>query len=686
MVWGRKNSKISGRQVKKLLKQAQNHEKMRDYGQAFQLYRQCEAHQDAARVLALEGRHAEAGQLLHAVLGLARVELEKLTNEERKLAFLAASYLDKGGDTPLAVDILSTLGELDRAARMLEKSGDYVGAQRLRTGDGRGGSATVPAVGPGGESACAGEGTVSAEGARRLEQKGKLEAALECYLALDCHVEAGRILRKLGRLVDAAQLLTQGGEPFEAAQCYLEAGEARPALECLIGVSKVDHRYRMAAALAIDIVLEQDLLDILVQNFLLPFLRSGPAHDAEADTFLRLSELYSANHLNQLAQDALEQVLRRHPGDERAVAALHQLVGPLPSSWASQAAEPTAGVAETIDQGVPRGPLDDTAEESLPFGAGDESASWEQSDTAEAVAPEAELGPRGTRPTRRPALADAASLGFDVGCVVADRYELVRTLGAGGMGTVFQAIDRELDEEVALKALQPQSLGTEASRNAGIKRFKQELKVCRQLHHPNLVELYEFGVHQGVHFITMELLVGHTLEEFLGEPLDFSLGLGYLLQVCAGLQLAHDRQVIHRDIKPANLFILSDGTVKVMDFGIAKSRQATGVTGTGLVVGSPMYMAPEQVTGSPPVSPATDLYALGVVAYEMFTGTPPFVHQDIFPLMMSQAKDPPVPPRNRNPGISLELENIVLKLLEKDPLDRLASCQALAESLGRLVD
>jgi tRNA A-37 threonylcarbamoyl transferase component Bud32 len=405
----------------------------------------------------------------------------------------------------------------------------------------------------------------------------------------------------------------------------LEAGEGLPALECLIGVARQDDRYRPVAIQVFDIALKNDFLDILVQNFLLPFLRSGPTNDDEADTFLLLSQLYATNQLPHLAQEALEQILARTPGDERALAALHQLVGPLPSSWRPEAApivhEPHRNEAPTI--------IDEarTAEESTAWDTQVDSGEQKVPASVEVADPGRPEGALPRFEADRPEMVN-----ISVGTVVADRYELIKLLGTGGMGTVFQAIDGELDEEVALKALRPKGgLGRDDSRNVVLHRFKQELKVCRQLRHRNLVELYEFGVHQGVHFLTMELLVGETLDEQLGEPLPLSLGLDYLRQVCAGLQVAHDWQIVHRDIKPANLFILRDGTVKVMDFGIAKSRQAGQVTNTGLLLGSPMYMAPEQVTGSPPVSPATDLYALGVVAYEMFTGAPPSCTARSFP-------------------------------------------------------
>jgi eukaryotic-like serine/threonine-protein kinase len=247
------------------------------------------------------------------------------------------------------------------------------------------------------------------------------------------------------------------------------------------------------------------------------------------------------------------------------------------------------------------------------------------------------------------------------------------------MAVVYRALDLELDEQVALKVFkQPEA------DPAALDRFRQELKVSRQLVHPNIARLYDIGVHAGLRYISMELLEGVTLETRLCDPIALDEGLGYLIDACAGLQAAHDRGVIHRDIKPANLFILQDGTVKVMDFGIAKRRAAPGMTVAGMVVGTPEYMSPEQVQGSEQVTPAADLYALGVVAYEMFVGERPFEHEELVPLLLMQVQHPPKPPRSVVASFDDVLEGIILKLLEKEPMRRFRSCRELAGELDAL--
>jgi serine/threonine-protein kinase len=212
-------------------------------------------------------------------------------------------------------------------------------------------------------------------------------------------------------------------------------------------------------------------------------------------------------------------------------------------------------------------------------------------------------------------------------------------------------------------------------------RFRQEIKLSRQLQQPNVTRVYDLGIAGGRRYLTMELLEGDTLEDKLDEGLSLAAGVDVLIQACAGLQAAHDTGIIHRDIKPDNLFITRTGLVKVMDFGIAKQQAAPGFTVMGTIAGTPEYMSPEQVNNFTNVTPATDLYALGIVAFRVFTGQLPFEHEELVPLLVMQVQDPPPAPRSLNPDVPASLERVVLKLLEKDPADRFASCRELARAL-----
>ena len=277
------------------------------------------------------------------------------------------------------------------------------------------------------------------------------------------------------------------------------------------------------------------------------------------------------------------------------------------------------------------------------------------------------------------AATGSAAADFAPGATMAGRYRLEEKIGQGGMAVVFRARDLELDEDVALKVF---TLRTTS--DTAVARFKQELKLSRQLVHANIIRLYDIGLHAGHRYISMELLRGESLKQRMCRPMPFSEAIDYLVQACRGLQAAHDAGVIHRDVKPDNFFVTDAGVLKVMDFGIAKHHATPGVTVAGSIAGTPQYMSPEQIGNFSAVTHATDLYALGVCAYELFTGAPPFTHPELVPLLMMHVNESPEAPRKKNPAVPEDLERVILRLLAKDPSRRFPSCSALADELTRL--
>jgi serine/threonine-protein kinase len=249
------------------------------------------------------------------------------------------------------------------------------------------------------------------------------------------------------------------------------------------------------------------------------------------------------------------------------------------------------------------------------------------------------------------------------------------------MAVVFKARDLELDEDVALKVFTMQSTS-----EVLVARFKQELKLSRQLHHPNITRLYDIGLAEGRRYISMELLRGKSLKERMESPLEFTEALGLLIQACAGLQAAHDAGVIHRDVKPDNFFVTNEAVLKVMDFGIAKQYATPGVTVAGSIAGTPLYMSPEQIGNFSAVTQLTDIYALGVCAYEMFTGQVPFFHAELVPLLMMHVNTAPMPPRQKNPHVPAALEAVIIRSLAKDPAKRYQSCREMAQELSAIRD
>ena len=262
-----------------------------------------------------------------------------------------------------------------------------------------------------------------------------------------------------------------------------------------------------------------------------------------------------------------------------------------------------------------------------------------------------------------PSLSPAAIAALGV------RYEILGEAGHGSMGNVYKARDRETGETVALKLLKPEI----ASDQAMMDRFKNELLFARKITHKNVCRVYEFNRVGGVAYTSMEFVEGESLRSVLnrfgGLPQRKATDLA--LQICSGLKEAHAQGIVHRDLKPENVMIDGQGNVKIMDFGIARSMEA-GTRLTGSMVGTPAYMAPEQVAGKP-VDYRTDVYSLGLMLYEMFTGAPAFTADNSIAVALKQMREDPPPPHEIEPNIPAATERLILKCLEKDPARRFQS-------------
>ncbi|MEM6337811.1 MAG: serine/threonine-protein kinase, partial [Bacteroidota bacterium] len=258
-------------------------------------------------------------------------------------------------------------------------------------------------------------------------------------------------------------------------------------------------------------------------------------------------------------------------------------------------------------------------------------------------------------------------------------YDVVRFIGEGGMGTVFQGVDAMLDREVAIKALRPEL----ASQENVAARFRSEAVTLARLNHPNVALLYSFLQEPNGHlYMVMEFVRGETLEDLLRRvgPLEPAQAVEVMAQILDGVGHAHEAGIIHRDLKPANAMLTETGRVKVMDFGIARALGSARMTRAGRLIGTLEYMAPEQVQGKE-ATPATDVYALGIVLYELLTGRVPFESQSDFTLMQAQIQEAPAPPRVFRPGMPDALEAVILKALEKDPAARFASADEFRDAL-----
>jgi serine/threonine-protein kinase len=665
--------------------------------------------EEAARALAGVKRYNDAGHLVMDYLGVGPALVGGLDDAKKKLAMKAAVCFAQGGEPKRAIELFMALGDVVRAAEVAERAGDKVEAGRIRARmERKGGPASV-------DGAVSSTGAVAGrQAAQRLEAAGQLDAALQQWLQLKSLPDAARVAYRLKKFVDAAQLFEDAGMPFEAAACFAEGGETGRCLEAVVRVPREHPKYRTAAAQAIRLGADLNVLDFKLDQFLGPYVAEGPKDERDLEAFYVLAKLYRARDHLENAREVYKKILAASP-KYRDVAqrlqaldaeskgqhmAYEQIVREDAAFKGGAKAPPrvTAPAPPLAEEEDPFPDLPELGPAPAPVVAPPRTAYGiaAPSGAAKRAAPSDPSGPvryasgqlaavrHGTTTAKSGSGAHELNMPGELsdGSIIADRYRVEAKIGQGGMAAVYKATDLELNEVIAIKLfLQP------SDDPQLLARFKQELTLSRNLAHPNIVRLYDIGQHRGCRFITMEMLHGTDLNSIIeGKPIELARGLRYLIQACSALALAHDKGVIHRDIKPANFFVTDDDQIKMMDFGIAKkSDAALGMTVAGFIAGTPAYMSPEQINNFAAVSYRTDIYALGCVAYEMFTGTVPFDHEQMMNLLMMHLTVAPEPPRRRNPRIPQELEDLILKLLEKKPEDRIQSCKEIGERLAAML-
>jgi serine/threonine protein kinase len=269
---------------------------------------------------------------------------------------------------------------------------------------------------------------------------------------------------------------------------------------------------------------------------------------------------------------------------------------------------------------------------------------------------------------------------MNVASALEGRYQVLKELGRGGMGIVFQAHDKALREQVAIKILSPLL----SNNQEALERLKREVSAARRITHPNVIRIHDIAEIGGLHYVSMEFFQGSTLKDFIRQTGSLSLMQAFQIagQICDGLEAAHRQGVIHRDLKSQNIIINSANQIKIIDFGLAHSTHLQGMTATGLIMGTPEYMSPEQVEGKR-VDERADIYSLGIILYELFTGRVPFTGDSAIAVGFKQMKEPPPAPRSIAPHLSAEIEAIILKCLQKDPLDRYPSVTEVKRALDQ---
>ncbi|MBP9946268.1 MAG: serine/threonine protein kinase [Vicinamibacteria bacterium] len=470
--------------------------------------------------------------------------------------------------------------------------------------------------------------SVGLAAAALAEFGGRPEMALRLRSWLGHYSEAARLARQLERHIEAGGLFERAHMPIEASRSFAHGGDRRRAIDAIIGIEPGHSSYRSACVSAIRLASEEGDIPFSLDRFVIPFLSTRGHDAAELDALTLLAHLYLKKGLRENAREVADALLAADPSHPIAGQIRHTLklfvrddVGLLPD--------------------LPAAP-------SLP-------------DPEDLI----------SAPGRAP-LAGV----FAVGALVEGRYRLVERIGRGGTSAIFKALDTVLGDHIALKAF----LQAVPDENAD-RRIRRELRMARELTHQNIVRVHELGSHQGFRYITMELLEGIDLRDRMNAGLSKAKAIDYLIQICDGLGAAHEKGIVHRDIKPENCFITHTDIVKLLDFGIAKVVSAPGATQSGAILGTPGYVSPEQITGYSDVTHRADLYSLGMVAYEMFTQHTPFGLPDLMSLIRMHMEVVPPEPRTRTPDIPAPLSEAIMKLIEKNPANRYASCAALRTDL-----
>jgi tetratricopeptide (TPR) repeat protein len=601
-----------------------------------------EIDQERAELLGKLGKSGEAANLLSTTIPTLK----------------SGKLLEAAGRFEEAIQAYVAVGEKDDALRLLPKAPAMRPQERARTllacGRPQEAAALFATCGEFRDCAQAWEAAANwAQAGRAWEEAREPRLAAESYRKAGRWADAGRAFLAAGDDARAGEAfltakdyqragesLLKAGKPFEAATCFLEVQSKDDASRALRQVPAASQIGGKATMLLVPLLYDQGKYSDALQRLqMLP-----PATDPGGTTIV--DQLYWQARL-----------LERLERTSEAIAAYQKLLA-IQRGY-KDAPERLAAL---------RGPGATAVLATAPGPAGSGTGLPGRSSTEAA-----------------PVLSRAAAPGtFPAGYLLAGRYEIVGEIGRGGMGRVYRAHDRELSEEVAIKTILGRSDQT-AEIAAEQDRLLREVQLLRRLTHPNIVRVYDLGRFPDGIFVTMELVAGQTLDRVIRAQELPPLGRlrPILKQVAAGLGEAHAHAIVHRDLKPSNV-MLTPTRVKILDFGIARTLHAdTRLTMTGLAVGTPMYMSPEQIQGAD-LDGRCDLYALGVLAFTLLAGREPFLGNTPTAIAFEHLQTPPPDLRLLRPGTPEPWVAFVERLLAKSPADRYPDAQAVGEALDLL--
>jgi len=616
----------------------------RDPIRAAKLYERAGDRLEAARSYRSAGKPREALQLLE--------EGSKAPQNEETM-LLRAELLRQLGRDSAATEVLASIPPSLRAAELLERSGQIEQAVYCYLG--------------------LGETEKATRAAAKHSDRDRLLARI--YLRSGRAIEAGHLFAQIGLTREAAEAYEAGRdwgsaayrweaarEPRRAAEAYEKAGRPRDAARCFAAAGLPGRAAELAekAAKASE-------------------RTAKPAPGAKPGKILEVASRHLAAGEKARAAAVLLQIGAGEPDFARAAVLLAPLL--LEERFYDEALGRLRQLPPDAGGDLPLACERYHWEGRILEAMGDFAAAQDSYEVALALAPghvesRRRLGwlREGSQPAPVPQDDDILIRGSRI----ADRYEVLSLLGRGGMGRVYKAHDRELDEVVAIKTVLQPATADEA-------RLFREVQICRRISHPNVVRVYDLGRFPGGLFVTMEHLEGRNLDLLIEQefPLPFERIRAILTGVASGLREAHSLGVIHRDLKPANVMV-TPTRVKILDFGIASMQDGDPrLTQAGFVMGSPMYMSPDQLQGKE-LDGRSDLYSFGILAYTLIGGREPFEHSDPTVLALKQLREPHPDIRGLRPGTPVEWVAFLDRLLAKEPEERYQSAQEVLDALAEL--